>query len=323
MKSFEYARPASLDEAFALLSENWGETEIMAGGTDLVTAMKQYVTEPNRVVSLRGVAPLRAINATDAAIEIGAMATLREVLRHDAVKAQFPAVVTAIQGIASPQMLSRGTIGGELCQRPRCWYFRTGHGLFAKENGEALVPAGDSRYHAIFGNQGEAHFVSPSSLGPVLVALGATLRIQKGADSRDVPADAFFQTPATEKDRETVLKPNEILTAIVLPVSGAKNATYEVRHRHGLDWPYTTASVSFVLDGGKAKNVRIALGHVAPTPWVAKEAQAALEGQEVTEATAAAAGAAAVAGATPFDKNGYKLQLVKTAVKRALLAATA
>lgn len=321
MKSFQYAAPKTLKEATALLGQKWGETEILAGGTDLVTSLKQHVTAPNRVVSLKNISELRGINAEKDALRIGATTTLAELAEHKPVKEHFPSLVTAVNGIGSPQMISVGTVGGDLCQRPRCWYFRNGFGLLGKDGDTSLVKNGDNRYHAIFGNEGPAYFVSASSLGPALIALGATITVAgPKARTRKIAADKFFQTPKSDDERETALKPNEILTEILIPIKGLKNATYEVRHRHGLDWPYVTASVAFQLKNGAASDARVVLGHVAPVPWPSQSASKALSGK-IDEALAAKCGQAAASGAKPLSGNAYKVQLVKTAVKRAALAA--
>jgi xanthine dehydrogenase YagS FAD-binding subunit len=214
-----------------------------------------------------------------------------------------------------------GTAGGDLCQRPRCWYFRAGYGLLAMKDGKSLVPNGENRYHAIFGG-GPAYFVSASSLAPALVALGAKVRIASKSGPRTVDVERFFVAPKDENTREVDLKPNEILTEIIIPAaSGMKNATYEVRQKEALDWPLATASVALKMSGDSVSSARIVLGHVAPTPWVAAQAEKAIVGQPINEETAAKAGEAAVADATPLSDNGYKVQLTRVAVKRALLAA--
>jgi len=324
MKSFEYAAPGTLKEATALLSEKWGETEILAGGTDLVTSLKQHLTTPKRVVSLRNISELKGIQTAGKTLRIGATATLGELAAHKEVKEHFPSLVTAAEGVGSPQLLSVGTVGGDLCQRSRCWYFRNGFGLFGKDGSTSLVREGDNRYHAIFGNDGEALFVSPSSLGPALIALGATLVVAGPQEKkRKIAAAEFFQTPKTGSDRETALKPNEILAEIEIPLRGLRNATYEVRHRHGLDWPYATASIAYEFKGGVASDARVVLGQVAPVPWSAPAAAKALIGAKVDAAAAAKCGEAASQGAKPLSKNAYKIQLVKAAVKRAVLAAAA
>ena len=323
MKSFEYAAPKTLKEATALLSDSWGKTEILAGGTDLVTSLKQRLAQPERVVSLRNIPELRGIEEASGSVRIGAMTTLGELAGLSALK-EHSALVAAAQGVASAQLLAVGTVGGDLCQRPRCWYYRNGFGLLAQKDGKSLVRDGDNRYHAIFGNEGHALFVSPSSLGPALVAHDASFTVAgPGGKTRKLAAAEFFRVPKTESERETALKPNEILTAVVVPNRSLKSATYEVRHRHGLDWPYVTASVAFRLEGGKVSDAKIVLGHVAPTPWVATAAAKALNGAAPTEIQAAKAADAAVTGAKPLSGNAYKIQMVKAAVKRAILAAAA
>jgi xanthine dehydrogenase YagS FAD-binding subunit len=322
VKSFEYAAPSTLRDALGLLSKNPGETEILAGGTDLITCLKQGITHPKRLVSLRQVKDLQGIASSPDGLRIGAMTTLRQVVDHAFIREKYPSIVSAITGVGSPQLLAVGTLGGDLCQRPRCWYFRNGFGLTATKEGTSLVREGQNQYHAIFGNEGPALFVSASSLGPVLVALGATITIAgPEGNPRKAPAAEFFRTPKSDTERETVLKPEEILTEIVIPDRGLKNATYEIRHRHGLDWPYVTASVAFRLENGTATDARIVLGHVAPVPWAAREGARALESAQIDVHSATRAGEAAIEGAQPLSQNAYKTQLVRTAVKRAVLAA--
>jgi xanthine dehydrogenase YagS FAD-binding subunit len=190
------------------------------------------------------------------------------------------------------------------------------------ENGQELIPGGENKYHAILGNDGPAKFVSASSLGPGLVALGATITV-RGVDkqSRDIPAAEFFKTPRSPEDGMTTVGPSEIVTHINIPAKATRNATYEIREREGLDWPLVTATVVYTDNGGKAQDTRVVLGHVAPVPWIATGAAQALEGKAVDETSAVAAGVAAVEGATPLSKNAYKVQLAKVAVKRAALAA--
>ncbi|MCC6696429.1 MAG: xanthine dehydrogenase family protein subunit M [Candidatus Hydrogenedentes bacterium] len=322
MNAFEYAQPATLDEAQALLTSASGPVAVLAGGTDLLTAMKQGIVNPARVVSLKSIEELRGIEVSSDAVRIGAMTTLSELAAHPDVARLYPCLVTAIKGIGSPQIANMGTVGGDLCQHPRCWYYRNGFGLFGMNNGASLVLEGDNRYHAIFGNDGPAKFVNVSSLAPGLIALDATFNV-RGADKqmRDIPAADFFKTPSAPEESLTSLAAGEVLTHITIPAAQTRNATYEVRERHGLDWPLVTASVAYTDAGGSAQNVRVVLGHVAPTPWVVDAAAKTLEGKAIDEAAAAACGTSAVADAKPLSMNGYKVQLAKVAVKRALLAA--
>jgi len=322
MNSFAYAAPKTVPEAVALLGNEWGRTEVMAGGTDLVTCLKQAITSPERVVSLKHIKELKGIRSKSGQLMVGSTTTLAELIENADVKKHFPALVTAAQGVGSAQLLHAGTVGGDLCQRPRCWYFRNGFGLLARDGDTSLAREGDNRYHAVFGNDGPALFVSPSSLGPALVALGAEMTIAgAGGKTRRVAAAEFFRAPKSDKERETALQPNEILTEIGIPMKGLKNATYEVRHRHGLDWPYATASVAFAWKGGSASDAQVVLGHVAPLPWRSPGAGAALNNAAVNEGVAVRCGEAAAQGATPLSGNAYKVQMVKVAVKRAVLAA--
>jgi len=324
MNAFEYAMPKSVDEAVSLLSDKPGESQVMAGGTDLVTALKQGIVAPKRVVSLRHIDDLKSIQSADGQLRIGAMASLDDIAANETVQKSFPAIVSAIEGIGSQQITSIGTIGGDLCQLPRDWYFRSGFGLVAQYDGKDLVAEGDNRYHAIFGNDGPAKFVNASILAPALIALGAKATVSgAGGATRDIAIEELFHAPQKSEDGNTTLAANEIVTSVVIPVGTKKNALYFVKPRHGLDWPLVAAAVAYDLDGGKAKDVRVVLGHVAPTPWISKSAATALEGAALNEETAAKAGKAATEGASPLSRNGYKVQLTKVAVKRAVLATIA
>lgn len=323
MKNFTYAQPDSLKEATGLLSDSWGTTEVLAGGTDLVTSLKQGITSPDTVVSLSNIKGLSGISMKGGNLSIGALTKMKDLASDSNVAKNFPALVTATKNIAAVQMLNIGTVGGDLLQRPRCWYYRNGFGLFGVEDGESLISDGDNRYHAIFDNKGSAKFVNPSSLAPALIALGATVDVEGPKGSRSIKVANLFSTPKTDDEREYTIKSNEILTSIQVPLSGKKNGIYEVRHRIGLDWPMVAAAVAFKEDGGKISDASVVLGHVAPTPWVASKAASALNGKSISDAVKTAAGDAATDGATPLSMNGYKVQQVKVAVRRAIDAAMA
>jgi xanthine dehydrogenase YagS FAD-binding subunit len=320
MQPFEYASPKTLKEALGLLGT---DTAILAGGTDLLALMKDGVVTPKRVVNIKGIAELAGISKTDAGLRIGPTATVDDLLTNPEVRALAPALADAARGIAGAQMRNMGTVGGDLCQRPRCWYFRAGFGILARNDGKALVPDGDNRYHAIF-PMGEALFVSASSFGPALVAYGARIKIASPKGTREVDAAKFFVAPASNDAREIALQPNEIVTDILVPVvEGMKSATYEVRQKDALDWPLATASVALKMKGTAVASAKIVLGHVAATPYDSAAAAKAVAGRAITAATAEAAGKAAVEAAQPLKDNAYKVQLASTAVKRALLAAVA
>lgn len=322
MNAFEYAMPTSLDEAVAQLSPTAGETQVLAGGTDLVTALKQGIVAPKRIVSIRHIEDIKGIDVSGGSLRIGAMTSLDELSTHDEIKKSCPSLVRAVHAIGSKQIACMGTVGGDLCQLPRDWYFRNGFGLIARDGNRDLVAEGDNRYHAIFGNDGPAKFVNASRLAPSLIALGATVTVRgPGGKTRDLPIADLFHSPKSSDEGNTTLAPNEIVTHVNVPIGPGKNASYDIQPRQGLDWPLVAAAVAFEEAGGSARNVRVVLGHVAPTPWVASEAAKALEGKAVNEASAAAAGEAAASGANPLSRNGYKTKLVKVAVKRAILTA--
>ena len=321
MQSFEYASPTSLKEALALLGSQWGEADVLAGGTDQISLMKDFLHTPKRVVNIKGIKELGGIRSSAQGLRIGATVTFDELASNQAVHSEYPSLVTAVMGVSSPQIRNMGTVGGDLCQRPRCWYYRRGYGLLAMRDGKSLVPNGDNRYHAIFGG-GPAYFVSASSLGPALLSLGATVKLVSASGSRVVPVEKFFVSPQNESAREIALLPNEILTEIVVPpAKGTRNATYEVRQKEALDWPLATASVALSMQGNTVSKSWIVLGHVAPTPWPAVQASQALNGKQLNEATIQEAAQAAVSGAQPLSENAYKVQLARVAVKRALTAA--
>ena len=229
----------------------------------------------------------------------------------------------AAEGVRSPQIRSTGTVGGDLCQRPRCWYYRAGFGLLAVYKGKPLVPDGDNRYHAILGNSGPAYFVSPSSLAPILIALDAKLRLHGPQGARELSVQDFFVTPKSDRtSSNTRCSPGEIVTEILVPHPGdVKMAIYEVRQKEALDWPLAAAAVVLKLDGGSVQSARVVLGHVAPVPWPSPEAEEALKGKSVNEDVAWEAGKAALSKATPLSRNAYKVQLARVAVKRAILRA--
>ncbi|MGH9327762.1 MAG: FAD binding domain-containing protein [Terriglobia bacterium] len=322
MERFEYTSPGNTKEAVNLLDGDWGQTEVLAGGTDLISCMKDRVVTPKRLISLKHVSGLREIRPSGKELRIGAMTTVRELMAESAVRQHYPALIQSADYIRSEQLRNMGTVGGELLQRPRCWYFRLGYGLLAEYDGKSLVPDGDNRYHAILGNSGPAYFVSPSMMAPILIAMNARVALEGPSGRREIPVEKLYQTPTQSGEREHTVRPNEILTEIIVPSQGsARSAVYEVRQKEAMDWPLTAAAVVLRMNGGRVSHARVVLGHVAPVPWPSPEAEQALEGKSVSEDTADAAGQAAVAKATPLSMNGYKAHLTRVAVKRAILQA--
>jgi len=324
MRQFEYAAPKSTQQAVVLLGANWSQAQILAGGTDLLGLMKDDIETPKRVVNIKEVGGLAQVGKpVPDGLTIGALARLSEVANSAEVRKRYSMLAFAVDDAASPQIRNMATIGGNLCQRPRCWYFRNGFGLLAMQGGKSMVEAGDNRNHAIIGNAGPAKFVSPSTIAPALIAYNAEVTIVGPKGARTIPLAKFFRIPQSQNEREHDLQPNEMVTEIVLPGKGpaTRVAQYEIRQKAAFDWPMALASVALWMDGRTVRKANVVLGTVAPIPWVSKEAAAELEGKPLNEQTINAAAKAAVSIAKPLSKNGYKVQLTQVAVKRALLQA--
>jgi xanthine dehydrogenase YagS FAD-binding subunit len=323
MRPFEYTSPTNTRQVAALLGKSWGEVEILAGGSDLLSLMKDEITTPKRLVNIKQIQELHGIKSGPDGLTIGSLTTLAEIAADKQVQAKYPALAAAAGDAASPQIRNVATLGGNLCQRPRCWYFRTGHGLLAQKDGKSLVLQGDNRYHAILGNDGPALFVSPSTVAPVLIAYEAIINIAGPRVARELPLEKFFRIPESEEDREHNLRPDEIVTGVKLLARSAsfRAARYEVRQKEAFDWPYATAAVSLAMNGSTVQGARVVMGHVAPVPWLSLEAAQALQGKAVTPATADQAAQAAVAKAKSLGHNTQKIHLARVAVKRAILAA--
>jgi xanthine dehydrogenase YagS FAD-binding subunit len=324
MKNFIYHRPRTSKEAVSLLAERWGPVELLAGGTDLLDLQKEYVAQPDKVVSLNGIAELAGIQTGKDAVVIGAGTRLAEIAEDATLRRLFPALTTAAGMVGGPQIRNMGTLGGNLCQRNRCWYFRDEHvNCLLKGGDKCFARQGENRYHAIFTTGHKCVIVNPSTLAPALLALpGSSASVLGSRGERSIALTEFFRAPSGPGEREHVLAPNEIVTSVRIPLSeGLRSASYEVRHKQSYDWPLVQAAVAFALDDGKAAKARIVLGHVAPVPHLSVEAAKAIEGREVNESSAHKAGEAAAQGAEPLGQNGYKVKLTAVAVKRALLLA--
>src|SRR5438309_10964627 len=322
MRPFEYLSPTTEQQVPTLLGKSWGEVEILAGGSDLLSLMKDDITTPKRLVNIKNVAGLHAISHQGSALQLGTLVTLDRISAAADIQKQYPMLAAAAGDAASPQIRNVATIGGNLCQRPRCWYFRTGHGLLAQKDGKSLVLEGDNRYHAILGNDGSAYFVSPSTVAPVLIAYNARVRILGARGPRELPLEKFFVVPKSEQEREHDLRPDELITHVIVPPApNVRAAQYEVRQKEAFDWPYATAAVALTMNGSTVESARVVMGHVAPVPWVSAEAAQAPQGRAITPATADQAAQAAVAKAKSLGHNAHKIHLAQVAVRRAILAA--
>lgn len=323
MRPFEYVSPNNKAQAVNLLAATWGKTEILAGGTDLLVLMKDDVVSPRRLVNIKDIKDLKGFSSNAQGMRIGALTNLGDLADDASVRKDYPALAEALIEVASPQIRNQATLGGNLCQRPRCWYFRNGFGLLPKdESGKELVAAGENRYHAILANDGHAKFVSPSTIVPILIAYGARIRIEGLKGKRELPLEKFFVVPKTEDEREHDLRPNEIVTEVLLPPAlDVRAAHYEIRQKEAFDWPLAVAAVALRMSGSNVQSARVVMGYVAPVPWPSSEAEQVLTGQQVNQDTAQKAALAALNGAKPLSDNFYKVQLARVAVKRAILKA--
>ena len=303
-----------------MLGASWSDAQVLAGGTDLISMMKDFVTALERVVNIKGTRTLGGVprHGEECDRRYG---HARRSVAEPTHPQRIPFMVTAALGVSSPQIRNMGTVAGDLCQRPRCWYFRS-RARIVRNAGRQEPGAG--RREPLSRDFRRKPRVFRECIEPRagVAALGAHVKIASPSGARTVAVDKFFVIPKSETGSEIELHPNEIVTEIVIPSASAsmKNATYEVRQKEALDWPLATASVALKMSGGRWQ-CAIVMGHVAPTPWGAAAAEKALIGKSIDEASAEHAAAAAVEGAQPLSQNEYKVQLAKVAVKRALLAA--
>jgi xanthine dehydrogenase YagS FAD-binding subunit len=323
VKPFSYVNPSSEKDAIAALNAEPERVAPLAGGQDLLARMKDYIAQPDRVVNVKAALDATVTPMPGGGLKIGGAMKLADLAEHRMVADRYPAVALAAIEVGTPQIRNQGTVGGNLNQRPRCWYYRNEEFVCFKKGGNVCFsPAGENQFHAIFGN-GPSFIVHPSSLAVPFVAYGATFRLAGPKGERMVPASEYFTMPTLQNVRtENVLGPDELLTHVILPAPGdVKSGHYEVRYKASHDWPIAFATVVIGMRGDTVASARVVMGAVAPVPWRSQAAEAALVGKRITEETAVAAGEAAVGGARPLSQNAYKVEVARTAVKRAILRA--
>jgi xanthine dehydrogenase YagS FAD-binding subunit len=322
MKAFAYVNPTSEKEAVAALKTD-GVAVLIGGGQDLLARMKDYIDSPDRLVNIKGL-DAGITQTPDGGLKIGSAVKIIDLYEHAQVARLYPAINAAAIEIGTPQIRNQGTVGGNVNQRPRCWYYRNEEFVCYKKGGSRCFAVnGENQYHAIFGNEGPSHIVHPSSLAVPFVAYGARFRVLGPNGEREIAAADYFTLPTLQNVlKENVLEDEDILTHVILPAPGnVKSGHYEVRYKQSHDWPLAFTTVVLTMNGSTIGSARVVLGAVAPIPWRSKAAEAALTGKPLNEQTAAAAGEAAVAEARPMSGNHYKVQIAKTSVKRAIMRA--
>jgi len=323
VKAFEHLNVTSVEDAVAALGEDW-QTRLIAGGTDLIPLMKKGVVAPSRLVNLKTAPELAGIDFTEeGGLVIGATETLDDIAHFPAVRQHYRLLAEAISVAASPQIRNMATIGGNLCQTSRCWYFRNLFFCWLRGGDRCYAFDGENRTHAIFGG-GPCYSAHPSDPAPALIALGAEVTLTDSTGHRrSMPLESFYSPPEPSRRRETVLWPNEVMVAIRVPnpPAGSLGAYLKGMDREAWAFPLASVAVQGLWDGPMATEISIVMGGVAPVPWRARQAEDVVRGQPVDGDLARKAAEAAIDGAQPLEHNRYKVELVRAIVERALLSA--
>jgi len=325
MREFKIAQPRSAEELAALLAETKEMTALMAGGTDLIDELKSGVAAPDLVVDLQTVAGLAGIGRDKEGLRIGAMTKVVELAGDAAVLQDYPSLKEAALSLATPQLRNVGTVGGNLCQRPRCWYYRDPQVVCRKKGGfNCYAFQGRNKYHGIFGG-GSCFIVHPSDLAPALISLGAKVTVGSAKGDKVIPLEQFYILPDIDVLRENVLEKGQFLKSVWVPAPkpGQKAAYVKLKERGTWDFALVSAAVAGVVKDGIFAEIAVVMGGVAPVPWRLKKAEDVLRGKPANEAAVRLAADEALKDASPLRENGYKADLVFAALKEAVLTLAA
>jgi len=321
MPAFELFQPASIPDAQALLARYGGNAWVLAGGLDSMDWLKDRIKRPQAVIDLSGIAALRGIRARGEDLEIGAMTTLTELVNHPMVRERFAILTEAAEAAASPQIRNQGTIGGNVSQDTRCWYYRAGWSCYRASGNicYADTPQAINREHAIL-EADRCVAVNPSDTAPALIALDAQMVVRNGEKERVVPAEDYFIGPSIDITRMTVLQPGDLLTAIRIPATwaGARYYFEKIRDRNVWDFALVSVASAMVADADTIQRMRVVVNGVAARPLRLRAVEEAVRGKPRNEETAKAAAELAIEGAQPLKFNAYKVPLMRNLVKRAI-----
>ena len=321
MPAFELFQPATTEDALALLGRYGSDAWVLAGGLDSFDWLKDRIKRPKVVVDLSQINGLTGVREVGGGLEIGAMTTLTEVVRHPVVRERYSLLLDAAESAASPQIRNQGTIGGNVSQDTRCWYYRSGWNCYRAGGNVCFAdtPTAINREHAILGAD-RCVAVNPSDTAPALIALDAQMVIRSSRGERVVNAEDYFIGPATDITHMTVLRPGDLLTAIRIPAAWAGTQFYfeKIRDRQVWDFPLVNIASAAVFTGGNIERIRLAVNGVAARPVRLKAVEDAVRGKPRNDATAEMAGQLAIQGALPLQHNGYKLPLMRNLVKRSI-----
>ena len=320
MPNFTYLKAKSLKEAIAQLSSKGAR--IQAGGTDLLGCLRDDIFSAEKLVSIGQIKALRSIGQTrDGGLRIGALTTIAEIENNKTIKERYPALAQAASEVGSPQLRNQGTIGGNLCQKPRCWYYRGEFYCLRKGGDTCYAYQGENQFHCIFGGN-MCYIVHPSDTAPALVAFEATARVVGPGGTRTIPLWEFHVPPGEDVEKETALEPNEILTEILLPPpgQGVRSSYRKVRARQS--WDFALAGMALVVrfNEKRVEQARVVLSGAAPIPWRSKEVEEAITGKELNAETVAKSADVVVKNAEPLKHNGYKIPLFRGLVEEELRA---
>jgi len=317
LTNFSYIRPKTLKEAVKALSS--GGAVLHAGGTDLLGCLRDHVSDVKKIVSISGLKELKGIMSTsDGGLRIGALTTITEVAESRVIRENYAALAQAAQEVASPQLRNQGTLGGNLCQKPRCWYYRGEFHCLRKGGEKCFAVSGENQYHCILGG-GPCFIVHPSDTAPALVAFDAHVRIMGPKGARTVALEKFCVLPAVDARRDTVLEPGEIVTDIALPpAQGVRSSYRKVRARASWDFALAGLALAIRFDREVVSHARAVLSAAAPIPWRSKELEGALLGKKLDADIIAKAADAAMKNAQPLEQNGYKIPLFKGMIEEEL-----
>ncbi len=316
MKNFIYTRPNGLEDASAILSEGGETSEILAGGTDLLGRMKEYITEVDEVVNIKDLSGMNQIDfSRRKGLTLGALVTITEIAESDVVNENFPILAQAASEIASPQLRNAGTLGGNLNQRPRCWYYREDFDCLKKGGDMCYAFDGENKRHAVVGG-GPCFIVHPSDMAVALLASDAEVVVASSGSTRTMPLQDLYHLPSVDPTSETTLEPGEIVTEIIVPAQNRNAVSGYLKIKERAVWDFAVVSVGAVLDvrGGNIRGGKIAFGGVAPIPWTEEAVNSKLSGLSLSDENIRSLADAALSDASSIGQNGYKIPMARNAV---------
>jgi xanthine dehydrogenase YagS FAD-binding subunit len=320
MPTFTYLKVKSLKEAITQLSSK--NARIHAGGTDLLGCLRDDIFSSDKLVSIGQIKALRGISqGRDGWLRIGALTSIAEIENNKTIRERYSALAQAASEVASPQLRNQGTIGGNICQKPRCWYYRGEFHCLRKGGDTCYAYQGENQFHCIFGGQ-MCYIVHPSDTAPALAAFEAMVQVSGVGGTRLVPIARFHVPPNENVQKETILTPNEIVTEILLPppAKGLHSSNRKVRGRRSWDFALASVALALQFEGDKIAKARVVLGGAAPVPWRSKEVEKVITGRRLDAETVNRAAAAAVKNAQPLKHNGYKIALFRGIIEEELTA---